>query len=114
MRPITVSVGASASSQVVPLDIYQTGNVNVQLQNITGTPDVSIEWTNDDIWAVGYDPDTGNWSDSGLANLAADGDGGVLVDAGSGFPITPRAIRATNAAAASTADVTIVQNGVMG
>lgn len=65
MRPVTVTTvdasGAAKRSTLVPLDIY-VSPFNVTLDAIvSGTVNYDIQYTNDDIWASGYNPATGNW-----------------------------------------------------
>jgi hypothetical protein len=117
MRPIrSVAVPASSNSAVVVLDPLQKGPILVQLAAITGTPAITVQWTNDDVQAAGYDPATGAWKACGQpGSMAAKGDGGVLTDAQT-VPkeIMPVAIRFVNANGASTGSMNIMQSGILG
>lgn len=115
MRPIrNIAIPASGASVVIPLDPYQKGSVLVQLQDVTNTPDVDVQWTNDDIWSPTFDPSTAAWNLVATPQaMAAAGDGGVLCDA-DGNAIHPLAIRFVNNAGASTATGSVVQSGITG
>ena len=118
MRPIrNIAVPANpAFSAVIPLDQYQKGDIEVQIQSVVGVPAITVQWTNDDIWAAGYNPATGSWKTCGQpASMAAAGDGGVITDAGAvPQPIRPVAIRFVNANAATTALASVIQSGITG
>lgn len=65
MRPIELTTEDASedpvSSPVCPLDLRLTPfQVTVDCV-VTGTVDYDVQYTNDDIWAEGYDPATGNW-----------------------------------------------------
>lgn len=62
MRPVTVTVVGVGNSPPIPLDQYLTPfQVSLQVVDIAGAVDMTVEYTNDDVFAVGYDPNTGNW-----------------------------------------------------
>lgn len=57
----SVGNGQSGSSPVVPLDLYLTP-FNVSLWAIaTGTISYDVQYTEDDVFATSYNPETGNW-----------------------------------------------------
>lgn len=117
MRPIrNIAVPASGNSVVIPLDQYQKGSTSVQVQSITGTPAITVQWTNDDVFAAGYSPAAGAWETcTHPAAMAAAGDGGVITDSEAvPVPINPIAIRFVNANAGSTALMSVVQSGISG
>lgn len=117
MRPIrNIAVPASGNSVVVPLDQYEKGDIEVQVQSITGAPSITVQWTNDDVFAAGYNPATGTWVTCGQpAAMTAAGHGGVITDAQTvPRPIRPVAIRFVNANGASTANMSVVQSGITG
>lgn len=72
MRPILTTVTDVNVSGPVPLDLYlKPFQVTIQCI-ITGGPTYSVQYTNDDIWATGYNPATGNWFTlSGLSGAVA-------------------------------------------
>lgn len=62
MRPVTVTVVGVGNSAPIPLDQYISPfNVSLQIVDLAGAVDMTVEYTNDDVFAVGYDPNTGNW-----------------------------------------------------
>lgn len=111
MRPVTVTVPASAASPVIPLDLYEVGPVGWQLSGLTGGPSVTIQYTFDDVYATTFNPATANWltAKDGAAVVAAAGE--RLADA-NGNPVNPTAVRGLNANAASSATLRIVQSGL--
>jgi hypothetical protein len=113
MRPVRVAVPADDVSVVVPIDIYQKGPITVSIAEATGTPDIDVEYTLDDIWDPAVTP---GWFPAGLPLNAVDATpaAGRLVDADTDQPVTPTAVRAINNNAASTAVMTIVQSGIQG
>lgn len=112
MRPVRVAVPADDPSATVPLDIYQVGPVTISITDVTGVPDIDVEYTLDDIWDPTVTPE---WLPAGAPlNAVATAAAGRLVDATTGDPITPVAVRALNNNAASTAVMTVVQSGITG
>jgi hypothetical protein len=67
----------------------------------------TVEWTQDDIWAVGYDPDaaTSKW-------VAVVGMDAAVADAYATFNSPVRAFRIRQTAGADPVELTIVQGGV--
>ncbi len=115
MRPIrNIAVPASGASVVIPLDQYEKGPITVQLQSVTGTPDVDVQWTNDDVWSPTFTPATAAWNLVATPQaMAVAGDGGVLCDA-DGNPVMPVAIRFVNNSGGSSAAASVVQSGITG
>lgn len=115
MRPIrNIAVPASGASVVIPLDPYQKGPVSVQLQGVTNSPDIDVQWTNDDIWAPGFDASNAAWNLVATPQaMAAKGDGGTLCDADGNW-MNPLAIRFINNAASSSAVASVLQAGISG
>lgn len=108
MRPVTVSVTGVGSSAPIPMDVY-LNPFNVSMQcTVNGVVTYNVEWTNDDIWAPGYNPATGNWF-AAAANLtgATTAQTGTLIS-----PVT--AIRIRNSAGAGTSTMRVVQSGAVG
>lgn len=113
MRPITIAIPASDSTAPIPLDIYQIGPVQWAVVGVTGTVDIDVEYTFDDIYAAGYVAASGNWDIAGGNGEAITAEEGErLLDVNDNL-ITPTAVRFTNAAA-GTAIGRIIQSGVMG
>lgn len=108
MRPITRSLTGVANDVPTPLDIYLTPfNVTIQVI-VTGTITYSVQWTNDDVFASGYNPATGNWfaAATNLTN-ATDNEVGTLQS-----PVT--ATRLITTAGTGTATMRVTQAGVFG
>jgi hypothetical protein len=66
MRPITLNTsnagGGAITTPPCPLDLY-ISPFNVTLQAIvTGTVSYDVQYTKDDVFAVGYVPSTGQWT----------------------------------------------------
>ena len=65
MRPVTLTTsdasGAAVASPVCPLDLYLTAFQVTLMTVVTGTVDYDLQYTQDDVYAGGYDPSTGNW-----------------------------------------------------
>lgn len=108
MRPVTLTTGdASGGEQITPvcpLDI-RISPFQVTLQaNVTGVATFTTEYTNDDVWAVGYNPATGLWF-SVTDMIAATAD----VDATLISPVT--AVRMRQTAGAGSVQLRVVQAG---
>ncbi len=118
MRPIrNVLVPASGNSPVVVLDAYQKGPVSVQVQSIVAAPSITVQWTDDDVFAANYNPATGAWKACGQpAAMVAAGDGGTITDSGTApKEIMPTAIRFVNGnGGGSSALMSVVQSGNLG
>lgn len=113
MRPITIAIPASNPTAPIPLDVYQIGPVEWAIIDVSGVVSIDLEFTLDDVFAVGYNPAAGNWFATAAAstNVAAAGGGRVLDAAGN--LITPTAVRFNNGGV-GTATGRILQSGVMG
>jgi hypothetical protein len=109
MRPVTVSTsGNGTSTAPVPLDVY-LNPFNVTMQCIvTGVATYTVEWTNDDIWAAGWNPATANWFPA-AANLvgATTSQVGTLTS-----PVT--AVRCRQTAGAGSVQMRVTQSGAVG
>jgi hypothetical protein len=104
MRPITKTVVGVADSAVIPVDIY-LNPFSVSLQTkITGTPTYTVEWTQDDIWAVGYDPNAGSSEWNAVAGME-----NAVADATATFDEPLRAFRIRQTAVGDPADQTILR-----
>lgn len=108
MRPITRSLTGVGTDVPIPLDIYlKPFSVSIAV-TVTGTITYSVQWTEDDIFAAGYNPAAGNWF-AAAANLtgAVDNQAGSLQ-----APVT--AVRLITTAGTGTATMRVVQAGVIG
>lgn len=104
MRPVTVTVVGAGNSAVIPLDLYLTPfNVSLQLLDVAGAVDMTVQYTNDDVFAVGFDPNTATWFDhADLTNQLAAVTGTII------SPVT--AVRLVNGDV-GTAQLRVVQAG---
>lgn len=112
MRPITVTVTDVANSSPIPLDIYlKPFQVTIQCV-ISGTPTYTVQYTNDDVFAEGYDPDDAGstWFDlSGIDDAVANAVDSLI------SPVT--AIRLVVSAVGDPADsvtMRVTQAGMIG
>ena|ERR1044071_525612 len=111
MRPIRLSTLGVSKTVPIPLDLYLVP-FNVSLRAvITGAPTYTVEYTEDDVYAVGYDPDAGSskWK-------ALDGMTDAVADAYTTLtsPVTAVRMRQTVGAAPNGVELTVLQAGVMG
>lgn len=106
MRPITVDVVGVGTSSVIPLDLYQRPfNVSLFITVVSGVIDATVEFTGDDVFAVGYNPAAGNWHPhADLQNEVAAANGTLI------SPVT--AVRLLNAGV-GTARLKVVQAGAV-
>jgi hypothetical protein len=109
MRPVYYIVGAAASSPPIPPDIY-LNPFSVSLRAVildTGADATyTVEWTQDDIWAVGYDPDAATSVWEPVAGMSA-----AVVDAYATFNSPVRAFRIRQTAGADRVQLAVVQGG---
>jgi len=110
MRPIIQTLsdasGGAKSTAPLPPDIY-LNPFSVSLQTeVTGAATYTVEWTQDDIWAAGYDPDAG----TSVWNVVAGMDAAV-VSATATFNEPVRAFRMRQTAGAGSVKLIIVQGG---
>lgn len=111
MRPIRQTTLGVTNTPVIPLDLYLVP-FNVSLRAIiTGAPTFTVEYTEDDVFASGYDPDAGTskWKAlDGMTDAVADAYA-LLVS-----PVTAVRMRQTVGAAPNGVALTVLQAGVMG
>lgn len=103
-----VTITGEEESKPVPVDTRTVGGTAIALGIVvTGTVDVTVQHTFDDIWARDYDPSTGTWMDhETLINITANADGNYA------FP--PTAIRIIgNSGSTGDAELVVVQQGVI-
>lgn len=113
MRPITQSLsdasGGAKATPVIPLDIYLTPfNVSLQV-TVVGAATYTVEFTNDDVFAVGYDPDgaTANWT-------PLDGQTDAIANANSTLISPVTAVRMRQTLGDGSTTLRVVQAGVYG
>ena len=107
MRPISKTVSAVASSEPIPLDHYiSPANITVDVR-VNGTSvTFAGEYTTDDIYAAGYDPNdpSSNWSTITGVSGAASVTGNIA------FPVTAVRLDVT-AIASGSVTMTVIQSG---
>lgn len=108
MRPIQVTVGSAAASNVIPLDQY-ISPFNIGL-GVTLSPGASLTYTVqhtfDDIWSSTFNPSTANWfSHATMVNKTTSFDGNYA------YPVTAIRLNVT-VWASGTATLTAVQAGM--
>jgi len=110
MRPIRVSVGSAASSNVIPMDRnHSSFQASVAVVLSAGADlTYTVEHTFDDVFASTFDPATATWfANTGLSAKTASLDGNYA------FPVTGIRLRVT-AHTAGTATMTVIQSGTPG
>jgi len=104
MRPVTYTSTGVNTSAVYPTDHY-VSPFNVALNVVvSGTITYTVQYTFDDVFAKGYDPSTGNWTNH--ASLTSQT---TTKDSNIAYPV--RGIRLTTSAGTGTATLTIIQAG---
>jgi len=110
MLPSEVSVTGVGNSQVVPVDLSLTTAVGVFVK-VSGSVTFTVQYTADDVYAVGYDPDavTSTWYpyDSGTSELV---DG--TANASGNFTAPPQGVRVVNTVGTGTTTMTVIQSGL--
>lgn len=109
MRPITIQVTGVADSPPIPIDMYQNPtNISVGVVPGAGCT-YTVQYTTDDVFAVGYVPANGNWSSVSAGNLVA------AVTAQQAKVTDPAtAYRLHQTAGATVTTLRLVQSGVSG
>lgn len=103
---ITVGTSEVGSSPPIPVDIYQAPDNLTLKVSLSGTIDVTVQYTNDPIFET--DPIDVEWTDdTDLQNLTAGYTTATLIS-----PVT--AVRLVTNSGDGTAKFTIIQAGVMG
>jgi hypothetical protein len=104
MRPVVLSVTGVGSSAVDPLDHYlKPFNVSLAVR-VTGTITYTVQYTYDDVFAVGYTPASGNWVNHPSLTTQT-----TTLDSNIAYPV--RAVRLTTSAGSGTATLTVIQAG---
>jgi hypothetical protein len=111
MRPIRITVTDVGQTDPIPLDQY-LNPFNVSLRTLidpTPGPTYTVEYTESDIWAEGYDPDTDTWN--ALAGMDA-----AIADAYATLvsPVTAVRMRVTAVGAPTdSVELTVLQSGAV-
>ena len=104
MRPIVYSITGVGTSQVCPIDYY-ISPTNIALNVVvSGTITYTVQYTFDDVFAQGYDPATGNWTNHPTLTAQT-----ATKDSNIAYPV--RGVRLTTSAGTGTATLTIIQAG---
>jgi hypothetical protein len=108
VRPIRVTVGAVAVSNVIPLDQYISPfNVGLGVSLSAGASlTYTVQHTFDDIWSPTFDPATANWfSHATMVSKTTSFDGNYA------YPVTAIRLNVT-VWVSGTATMTAVQAGI--
>lgn len=109
MRPVRLTTsdasGGAKASSVCPMDLY-ISPFNVTLQTlVTGTANYDIQYTKDDVFAVGYDPSTGQWTSlTGMTGATAAAEATLI------SPVT--AVRILQNSGTGSVRLTVLQAGL--
>ena len=104
MRPVYFTVTGTEKSVPCPMDRYiSPTNVSLGVL-VTGTANCTVQYTFDDVYAVGYDPNTGDWRNHpSLTSLTISSDSNIA------YPVS--AIRIISNSGTGTSKLTIIQAG---
>ena len=105
MRPFVTTVNnVTTTSPVYPTDIY-TAPTNIALSVVvTGTINYTVQYTFDNVFASGYDPSTGNWTDHPTLTSQT-----TTKDSNISYPV--RGIRIKSNSGTGSALFTAIQSG---
>ncbi len=109
MRPGTLTTLGVQNSAVWIPDVY-LNPFNISLQAvIANAPTYTVEYTNDDVFAPGFNPATANWTAVvGMAAAVASANATLI------SPVTGIRLRQTAGAAPNGVTLRIVQSGAVG
>lgn len=111
MRPVYQTLsdasGGALATDPIPLDLYLTP-FNVSLRAlVTGTVEYTVEYTESDVFAEGYDPDTDTWN--ALAGMDA-----ATASAYTTLTSPVTAVRMRQTSGNGSVALAVLQAGVMG
>lgn len=111
MRPITQTLtdasGGAKATPVIPCDLYLTPT-NISLQvTVTGAATYTVEYTNDDVFAVGYNPNAASSQWTALTGMTA-----ATANASTTIVSPVTAVRMRQTAGAGSTTLRVVQAGV--
>jgi len=104
MRPIVVNVTGTGVSVPIPIDLYANPTAVALSVLITGTENVTVQYTFDDVFADAYDPSTGNWTDHPSLTAKT-----ATTDSNLAYPA--RAVRIKSNSGTGNARFTVIQAG---
>jgi len=111
MRPVVYTITGGAGTQVVsrvcPIDHY-VSPANIALNVVvTGSITYTVQYTFDDVFAAGYDPANGNWTNHPTLATKT-----VTADSNISYPVRGiRIISPASPSSSGTATLTIIQGG---
>ena len=104
MRPTVFTVTGVGTSNVCPTDHY-VSPYNVALNvNVSGVITYTVQYTFDNVFANGYNPATGNWTDHPTLTAQT-----TTKDSNIAYPVM--GIRLKTTAGTGSATLTIIQAG---
>lgn len=111
MRPVTLTTsdasGAAVASSICPLDLYLTPFQVTLMTDVTGTVDYDLQYTQDDVYASGYNPASGNWKTiTGVDGATADAEATLI------SPVT--AVRILQNSGNGSVSCRVIQAGALG
>jgi hypothetical protein len=114
MRPVVYTLiggsGTQTVSRVCPIDHY-ISPANIALNVVVaGTITYTVQYTFDDVFAPGYDPANGNWTNHPTLVTKT-----VTADSNISYPVRGiRVISPASPSSSGTATLTIIQGGGAG
>jgi hypothetical protein len=111
MRPVVYTItggaGTQVASKVCPIDHY-VSPANIALSVVvTGSITYTVQYTFDDVFAAGYAPASGNWTDHPTLGTQS-----TTKDSNISYPVRGiRIISPASPSSSGTARLTIIQGG---
>jgi len=111
MRPVVYTITGGAGTQIVsrvcPIDHY-ISPANIALNVVvTGSITYTVQYTFDDVFAAGYDPTNGNWTNHPTLVTQT-----ITKDSNISYPVRGiRLISPASPSSSGTATLTIIQGG---
>ena len=103
MRLVSLTVVGATTSAVCPINIY-ANPVNIALNaQVTGTVSYTVQYTFDDVFALNYNPASGNWTNHPTLTAQT-----VTKDSNIAYPV--RGVRITQTGTGTTV-LTIIEAG---
>ena len=107
MRPVSYTVAGTTPSPVYAIDHYiSPANIALNVQ-VSGVVDYTVQYTFDNVFAAGYNPSTGNWTNHPTLSAKT-----TSLDSNIAYPV--RGIRILLNSGSGTATLTIIQGGGAG
>lgn len=106
MRPIVYTLAATGNSAVAPMD-YFISPANIALNVVvSGTVNYTVQYTFDNVFATGYDPSTGNWTDHPFMTSKT-----ITFDSNVAYPVRGIRLKVNSGTPTFSATLTIIQGG---